>query len=103
MTIIREICLLRKWVLYSNIQRNNENLKDKEMTQEKIDKINELYHKSKTPEGLTAEELELQKKLRAEYIADIKASIRGQLNNIDIIEKDGTVVNVGEEHDKRKA
>lgn len=73
------------------------------MTQEKIDKINELYHKSKTAEGLTPEEAELQKKLRAEYIADIKASIRGQMNNIDIVNADGSVVNVGEEHDKRKA
>ena len=37
------------------------------MTDEKIARINELYHKSKA-EGLTPEETEEQKALRREYI-----------------------------------
>ena len=65
------------------------------MTKEKIDRINELYHKSKA-EGLTDEELKEQKALRSEYIAAIRGSIRSQLNNIDIQEADGTIVNLGE-------
>lgn len=65
------------------------------MDKEKIDRINELYHKSKA-EGLTEEEKKEQKVLRSEYIAAIKSSIRGQLNNIDIVEKDGSVTNLGE-------
>ncbi|MBQ3786515.1 MAG: DUF896 domain-containing protein [Lachnospiraceae bacterium] len=65
------------------------------MTKEKIDRINELYHKSKA-EGLTEEELKEQKALRSEYIMAIRGSIRSQLNNIDIQEADGTIVNLGE-------
>jgi len=65
------------------------------MTKEKIDRINELYHKSKA-EGLTEEELKEQKALRSEYIMAIRGSIRSQLNNIDIQEPDGTIVNLGE-------
>ena len=42
------------------------------MNQEKIDRINELYHKSKA-EGLTPAEKEEQAKLRKEYIANIRA------------------------------
>ena len=67
------------------------------MTKEKIDRINELYHKSKA-EGLTEEELMEQKILRSEYIAAIRGSIRNQLNNIDIQEADGTIVNLGEKY-----
>ena len=51
--------------------------------QKKIDRINELYHKSKA-EGLTEEELKEQKALRSEYIMAIRGSIRSQLNNLDI-------------------
>ena len=38
------------------------------ITEQKIKRINELAHKSKTPEGLTPDEAEEQKKLRREYI-----------------------------------
>ena len=37
------------------------------MNEEKIARINELYHKSKN-EGLSPEEAEEQQKLRSEYI-----------------------------------
>ena len=67
-----------------------------EMTMdERIARINALYHKSQN-EGLTEEELAEQKKLRAEYVANIRAGLRGQLNNIDIKEKDGSITNLGE-------
>ena len=51
------------------------------MTQEKIDRINELARKAKTPEGLTPEELTERDALRREYIDSVKASLTGQLNN----------------------
>ena len=41
------------------------------MDNEKIARINELYHKSKG-EGLTPEEAEEQQNLRKEYIASVK-------------------------------
>ena len=65
--------------------------------EKKIARINELYHKAKA-EGLTEEEKKEQASLRSEYIANIRANLRGQLNNIDIQEKDGTVTNLGERY-----
>ena len=62
---------------------------------ETIARINELYHKSKS-EGLTDGEKEEQALLRREYIDSIKSSMKAQLDNIDIIEKDGTKTNLGE-------
>ena len=70
------------------------------MTEEKISRINELYHKSKSV-GLNDEELAEQKALRSEYLADIKNSIRAQMENVDVVEKDGTVVNAAKRHDER--
>ena len=68
---------------------------------EKIKRINELYHKSKA-EGLTAEEKEEQSKLRAEYIANIRQNLKGQLDNISIQEKDGAITNLGDKFGKRQ-
>lgn len=67
------------------------------MTEEKIKRINELYHKSKA-EGLTEAEKEEQQTLRKQYIADFKRSLRGQLNNISIQEKDGSITNLGKKY-----
>lgn len=58
-------------------------------------RINELYHKSQA-EGLTAKEKEEQAALRQAYIANIRANLRGQLDNISIVEKDGSITNLGE-------
>ena len=44
-----------------------------------IKRINELYHKSKTPEGLTEEEKQEQAVLRREYIDSVKASFTSQM------------------------
>ena len=71
------------------------------MKEEKIRRINELYHKSKS-EGLTEEEKKEQKILRQEYIESFRENLRGQLNNISIKEKDGTIVNLGEKYGKKR-
>lgn len=65
--------------------------------EEKIKRINELCHKSQK-EGLNEQEKEEQKKLRQEYVASVRANLRGQLNQIDMVEKDGSVVNLGEKY-----
>ena len=57
------------------------------MNQEKIDRSNELAHKSKQ-EGLTQEELKEQAILRREYIDDFKANLRAQLEVIEIVEEE---------------
>ena len=71
------------------------------MEKQKIDRINELYRKSKA-EGLTDAERKEQKILRQEYLELVRRNLRSQLNNIDIEEKDGTVVNLGEKYGRRK-
>ena len=71
------------------------------MKQEQIERINELARKSKTT-GLTPEEKEEQKKLRAEYIASVRMNLWTQLDNINIQEKDGSIVNLGEKYGKKK-
>ena len=68
---------------------------------EKIARINELYHKSKA-EGLTSEEAKEQKILRSEYIANVRANLRGQLNNVSIQNEDGSVTNLGEKYGDKK-
>ena len=55
------------------------------MTNEKIARINELYKKSKA-EGLSEEEKK------------VKANLRNQLNNIDMMNADGSVENLGEKY-----
>ena len=71
------------------------------MEKEKIGRINELYRKSKA-EGLTDAERSEQKVLRQEYLELIRRNLRSQLNNIDVEEKDGTVVNLGEKYGTEK-
>lgn len=71
------------------------------MEKEKIDRINELYRKSKA-EGLTDAERSEQKLLRQEYLELIRRNLKSQLNNIDVEEKDGTVVNLGEKYGTKK-
>ena len=71
------------------------------ITDADITRINELAHKKKA-EGLTDAELEEQAKLRRKYIDAMKANFRAQLDNIDVIEKDGSVVNLGEKYGKKQ-
>ena len=67
------------------------------MTEEKIARINALAKKSKTA-GLTEAEKAEQQTLRQEYLADVKASLRAQLNNTSIKEPDGTVHKLGKKN-----
>ncbi|NLK27444.1 MAG: DUF896 domain-containing protein [Clostridiales bacterium] len=60
------------------------------MNQKQIDRINELYRKSKT-EGLTEEEKQEQAKLRSDYIAAIRKNLRGTLDNVSFVNPDGTI------------
>ncbi len=65
------------------------------MDSQKIERINELYHKSKA-EGLTDEERKEQQLLRREYVDSFKRNLRGQLDQISIQEEDGSITNLGE-------
>ena len=70
------------------------------MDEKKIQRINELYRKSKA-EGLTEKEKKEQKLLRQEYLEAIRRNLRSELNNINIQGKDGTIVNLGEKYGKK--
>ncbi|MDE6874201.1 MAG: DUF896 domain-containing protein [Lachnospiraceae bacterium] len=67
------------------------------MNEEKIKRINALYHKSQNG-GLTQEEKEEQKLLRQEYLAAIRADLRSTLNNISIVEPDGSITSLSKEN-----
>ncbi len=67
---------------------------------EKIKRINELYHKSKA-EGLTEEEKAEQALLRAEYVANVRANLKGQLNSIVIQKEDGSREKLSEKYGKK--
>ena len=65
------------------------------MDEKMIARINELARKSKT-EGLNEAEMKEQAQLRKEYIEAFRRNLRGQLDNIDIKEADGSITNLGE-------
>ncbi len=68
------------------------------MDEIKIKRINELYHKSKQ-EGLSRQEKEEQAVLRAEYIAAIRANLRGSLEQISVVEQDGSVTELSKRNE----
>lgn len=59
------------------------------MLEDKIQRINELARKAKTPEGLTEEEKAEQKTLRAEYIAEWRQGVVQVLDNTYIMDEHG--------------
>lgn len=53
-----------------------------------VNRINELYKKSKTV-GLTAEESQEQQILKKKYIEAFKGNLQSTLDSIVIVDKDG--------------
>lgn len=70
------------------------------VTQDTINRINELYHKSKA-EGLTPEEAKEQIELRKEYVAAFRNNLRGTLDTIKIKNPDGSIIDVKKRHDEK--
>lgn len=64
------------------MEDNKKQLTVKEMTA----RINELYHKSQN-EGLTDAEKKEQTELRNAYVANVRANLKAQLDNITIVDK----------------
>ena len=71
------------------------------MEVEKIDRINALAHKDKSV-GLTEEEKKERELLRKEYIASVRMNLRAQLDNVDVQQEDGTIINLGEKYGIKK-
>ena len=55
------------------------------MEKAKLNRINELAHKSKS-EGLTEEERIEQHNLRQEFLDEIRADVRASLESIEIVD-----------------
>ena len=70
------------------------------ITDKKLARINDLARKAKA-EGLTSAETKERDVLRREYIEAVRANLRGQLNNINIQELDGSITNLGEKYGKK--
>lgn len=70
------------------------------MDEAKIARINELARKSKA-EGLSDAEKKEQQLLRQEFLAAVRRNLKSQLDNIDMQEADGTIVNLGEKYAKK--
>ena len=70
------------------------------MNEKRIERINELYHKSKSV-GLTESEKKEQQILRREYIEAIRSNLTSQLDNISIVEKDGSITDLSEMQKKK--
>ena len=59
------------------------------MEQKKIDRINELARKAKTPQGLSAEESAERDALRREYIDAVTGNLKAQLDNTFVMDANG--------------
>lgn len=70
------------------------------INQATIDRINELYRKSKA-EGLTTKEQEEQARLRRDYVNSIKVNLRANLESIKIQNPDGSIIDVKKRHDEK--
>jgi len=61
------------------------------LPKEKLDRINELSKRSKTS-GLSIEEAKEQTMLRKEYLETFRSSMRKTIENVKVIDPDGTDV-----------
>lgn len=70
------------------------------MTDEKIARINALYHKSKDT-GLTEEEKEEQQALRQEYLEAVRSNMRQTLSNVRVKNPDGSITPLQKKTDRK--
>ena len=70
------------------------------MTKEKIERINILARKAKTPEGLTPEEIAERDTLRREYIDSVLGNLKGQLDNTYIVDEKGNKIKLQKKGEK---
>ncbi|MYL33241.1 DUF896 domain-containing protein [Pontibacillus yanchengensis] len=61
------------------------------LSQEKINRINELANKSKN-EGLTKEEQDEQQELRQEYLKNVRKSFKNHLKSVKVVDPEGNDV-----------
>ena len=69
--------------------------------EERIARINELYHKSQA-EGLSEEEKDEQVRLRKEYVESIRANMKSQLDSIVVQNPDGSREKLKDRYGKKQ-
>lgn len=62
------------------------------MSQERMDRINALAKKAKSPSGLTPAEKQEQQTLRKAYLADFRENFRSQVEMLQVFDKEGREV-----------
>jgi uncharacterized protein YnzC (UPF0291/DUF896 family) len=70
------------------------------MDDTRIARINELYRKSQN-EGLSEEEKAEQARLRSEYVAAIRQNLRGTIENVSLVNPDGTITKASDLRKKK--
>ncbi|MFC7060319.1 DUF896 domain-containing protein [Halobacillus seohaensis] len=58
------------------------------LSNEKLNRINELSHKSKD-QGLNEEEKQEQQELRQEYLKNVRKSFKNQLKGMTVVDPEG--------------
>ena len=71
------------------------------MDVDKYVRFNALALKAKSV-CLTEEEKKERELLRKEYIASVRMNLRAQLDNVDVQQEDGTIINLGEKYGIKK-
>ncbi|HEX7065584.1 MAG TPA: DUF896 domain-containing protein [Bacillales bacterium] len=71
------------------------------LSNEKLERINELARKSKA-EGLSKEEEEEQQKLRKQYLQAFRSSFKNQLQSVKVVDPEGRDVTPGKLKNSRK-
>ncbi|WP_416150743.1 DUF896 domain-containing protein [Salipaludibacillus sp. HK11] len=61
------------------------------LNKDKLQRINELAKKSKS-DGLSLKEQQEQKKLREEYLKNVRKSFKNQLSSVKVVDEQGTDV-----------
>lgn len=62
------------------------------LSKDKLERINALAQKAKTTEGLSDSEKIEQKKLREEYLNNVRSSFKNQLKTVTVIDPAGNDV-----------
>ena len=77
-------------------------------SQEDFDNISKQIYQCQTlkeernKSPFTEEEKKEQALLRQEFVANVRQNMRNQLNNIDMVNEDGTIENLGEKYGDKK-
>ena len=86
-----------------NMFKGNETTVDTN-TEEVLDTDLEKNNQEEVEEKriLTEEEKKERELLRKEYIASVRMNLRAQLDNMDVQQEDGTIINLGERYGIKK-